>query len=91
MLNWFRNWKTRRERKNWHFACPARLGPMTAHLCEEWASKENVDRALVMPKDGYLTCEKCGKTSPLLYWRTTGQARSLREMLKDQRETAAKA
>src|SRR5262249_12023815 len=25
MLNWFRKWKTRRERKNWRLACPEGL------------------------------------------------------------------
>ena len=79
MLNWFRNWRTRKARKDWHLACPARVGPMAAYTCEQWASKENVARALVMPEDGYLTCEKCRQAGLLLHWRNTGHARRERE------------
>jgi hypothetical protein len=78
MLNWLRNWRMRRERKNWHLACPGRMGPMAAHVCERWASKENVAKSLMMPENGFLVCEDCGQAHSLLHWRDVGQAEWLR-------------
>ena len=69
--NELRNRKTRRARKDWHFACPAWIGPLGGtEQCGRPASKENLARALVLPEDVFLVCEVCRKASPVSRWRS---------------------
>ena len=70
MPNWFRNWKTRREpekKQEQPLACP---NPK----CGEWASRENLDRALTQVSD--LRCEKCRVTNSKLDWAVAGLSKS---------------
>jgi hypothetical protein len=78
MLKWFRNWKTRQEPKK------KQEQPLACPSCKEWASKENLDKALVTPADGNLTCEKCGATRLRFDWRHAGETRQVLEQTAEE-------
>jgi hypothetical protein len=71
MVNWpWSRKQPQKPQKEQFLACPN-------YKCREWASKENLDRALAKVSD--LTCHKCKLTNPTLNWSVTGLSKAQME------------
>ena len=77
MLKWLRDWfspeKSESEEEPRPMACPS---------CNEWASKEILDRAISADATTELTCDKCQASRERAYWLLSGQNKAILEALQ---------